>query len=91
MREEYYDKLKRFFRIKLLLRREELNLTQEQMSENLNISLRNYANLESGKYLCGTLTLVLFLIYHCPDANKFLEEIKNLYESDIEDANTINL
>lgn len=81
MREEYHNKLKKFFRNKLLLTRSNLNLTQEQISEKLQISVRNYANLENGKSICGTLTLVLFLIHYCPNPNEFLNELKALYES----------
>ena len=87
MREEYHNKLKRFFRNKLLLRRGELNLTQEQMSEKLQISLRNYVNLEGGKNTANSLTLVLYLIYCCPDAKQFLNELKELYESNPETQN----
>ncbi len=82
MREKYYNKLKKFFRKKLLLTREELKLTQEQMSEKLSMSVRGYSHLEGGKSTCGVLTLVLFLIYFCPDTKQFLNEFKNLYESD---------
>ncbi len=82
MREEYHNKLKIFFRNKLLLTRGFLNLTQEQMSERLEISLRNYSELERGKNSCNALTLVLFLIYCCPDVKQFLNELKELYESD---------
>ena len=82
MREEYHNKLKIYFRNKLLLARGKLNLTQEQMSERLEISLRNYSELERGKNSCNALTLALFLIYCCPDVKQFLNELKELYEAD---------
>lgn len=91
MRKKYQQILKKFFRSKLLLKRGELNLTQEQISEKLQISLRNYSNLESGKSSCSTLTLILFLIFYCPDVNGFISELKSIFESDIENTNTENI
>ena len=82
MRNIYHNKLKKFFRKKLLATRSELNLTQEQMSEKLSMSVRSYSDLEGGKSTCGVLTLVLFLIYFCPDTKQFLNELKKVYESD---------
>ena len=80
MRKEYHEKLKQFFRNKLLLTRKEMNITQEQMSERLSMSLRSYSDLETGKSSCGAMTLALFLVYFCPNPKEFLSELKELYK-----------
>lgn len=36
--------------------------TQEQMADQLGISVRSYANLEHGRSLCSTPVLILFMM-----------------------------
>ena len=60
--------------------RKELGLTQAEMATNLQIDLRTYCNIESGRSLCGTMTLLMYLVYICPDVNGLLENIKNRKE-----------
>lgn len=91
MREHYHNELRKFFRGKLLSTRGDLNLTQEKMAELLEISIRNYAELESGHNCCNALTLVLFLIYCYPDAEQFLKELKAIYEAEGKEAPTPNI
>ena len=57
--------------------RKELGLTQAEMAAKLQIDLRTYCNIESGRSLCGTMTLLMYLLYICPDVNGLLDEIKN--------------
>ena len=45
------DILKNYFKNEFANRRAELGLSQEEMAENLNISLRSYSDLEHGKYV----------------------------------------
>ena len=85
MRKQYTEKLKKFFRKKLLLTRSQLNLTQDKMSERLAVSVRSYAELERGRSACSALTLALYLIYSCPDVETFLNELREAYESENED------
>lgn len=56
--------------------RKELGLTQAEMSAKLQIDLRTYCNIESGRSLCGTMTLLIYLLYICPDVNGLLDEIR---------------
>ena len=57
--------------------RKELGLIQAEMAAKLQIDLRTYCNIESGRSLCGTMTLLMYLLYICPDVNGLLDEIKN--------------
>lgn len=79
MKKVYITIFKQCFRSYLLQTRNELGLTQAQMSEKLNISERAYANLESGRSCCSTITFVLFLLL-CTDINNdFLENLRNSF------------
>ncbi len=63
MRTVYVEVLKTEFRNHVMVRREELNLSQAKMSELLEISERAYSDIESGKSCCSALTLALYLIF----------------------------
>ena len=47
------------------------------MAVKLHMSVRSYANLESGASCCSALTLVL---YYCPDVSAFLLELPAEFE-----------
>ena len=53
-------------------------LSQEKFSELLMMNPRSYADLEHGEFLCCTLTFVLFLVFHCEDANIPLRDMKRI-------------
>ena len=53
--------LKAELRTILLRTRAELGLTQNKMSDRYIMSEDSYYDLESGKYMCGTLTAILLL------------------------------
>ncbi|MDE6862753.1 MAG: helix-turn-helix domain-containing protein, partial [Eubacterium sp.] len=55
------DCLKKGFRNELIIKRAELDLSQEEMAEELNISLRSYSNLEHGISFCSALSLINFV------------------------------
>ena len=55
------DCLKKSFRNELIIKRAELELSQEEMAERLNISLRSYSNLEHGISFCSALSLINFV------------------------------
>lgn len=61
-------------------KRAELGISQEQMAENLNISLRSYSNLEHGKYCCSLLTFVNYI-------NNFNVDKEKLFIKIIEEQN----
>lgn len=80
MRKTYDKILKKFFYEHLILKRMELNLSQAKMAENLLMDTRSYVNLDHGKSGCSALTLALYLIYCCDDANTFLNELRCSFE-----------
>lgn len=57
-------------------RKEILHISQDEMSEKLLLSCRSYIELEHGRSLCNSLSLVLYLIYYCPDPAAFLNDAK---------------
>ena len=54
--------------------RQERNLTQEEMSEQLHITSRAYSDLERGRSCCSALALLFFLLMLKSDE---LEEFLN--------------
>ena len=61
-------------------RKEILHISQDEMSEKLLLSCRSYIELEHGKSICNSLSLVLYLIYYCPDTVAFLDDAKKAIE-----------
>ena len=76
------DCLKTKFKNELINKRAELELSQEEMAERLNISLRSYSNLEHGKSFCSALSLINF-INNC-DVDK--EKLFSMFDEIINDA-----
>lgn len=85
MRRHYSQILKTLFYHKLIQTRAALGITQEQMAEALLMDVRSYINLDHGQSCCSALTLSLFLIYYCPDAEAFLQELKEAFENESND------
>lgn len=79
MREIFQNELSHIFQKHLRKERYRLSLTQEQMSDRLELTLRAYANLEHGQTSCSALTLVMFLLFCCEDPMQFLMEIKEAF------------
>ena len=46
----------------------------------LHMSVRSYSYLESGVSCCSARTLVLYLLYYCPDVSEFLSELRAAFE-----------
>lgn len=86
MRHHRQRVLKDFFNSRLILARDNLGVTQEEMAHRLNMAPRTFSDLERGKNSCGALTLVLFMIYICKDPMEFLEELRNALETDTSKA-----
>ena len=86
MRRHYTKVLKTFFHEKLLHRREDLGITQEEMANRLAMANRTYVDLDHGKTGCSALTLALFLIYICVDPLAFLKELQNAFEESDKEA-----
>ena len=82
MRNRYNSIFKTFFHEKLFHRRVELDITQEEMADRLVMANRTYVDLDHGKTGCSALTFALFLIYICADPLTFLEELRDVFEND---------
>lgn len=80
MREIYRIALKNFLRFEFLNARIQLQLTQEEMAEKLNISTVAYNEIENGVYLCSTTTLALFIANCCPNPEAFVQELQSIIE-----------
>ena len=72
------DYLKNSLRNELRAKRAELNLSQEEMAERLDISLRSYSNLEHGICFCSALSLINFINNCDVDKNKLFSEFEKI-------------
>ena len=86
MRNHYKKALKNIFHENLFHRRVAMGITQEEMASRLAMANRTYVELDHGKTCCSAVTLVLFLIYICPDPIKFLEELRDAFENEGSEA-----
>lgn len=64
----------------MLNTRKELSLSQMEFAEKLNMDRRSYLELEHGRNLCCTITLLLYLIYCCSDPDGLLRECKKIFD-----------
>ncbi len=71
--------LKEELRVLALKTRYRLGLTQGRMAERLAMSETSYSDIETGIYMCGTLTTIL-LLQEQDDPNEFLRELKAKFE-----------
>lgn len=62
LRQKYASLLRRFLSKELRKYRAQCQLTQEQVSEQLCMAPRSYADLEHGACGCSGLTVMLFLL-----------------------------
>lgn len=87
MRNQMEAIVKHAFREQALKLRYRKGLTQAKMAELLEMSDRSYADIEAGRFTCGTLTAILLLL-QMEDREEFLQELdedfKKLYN--MEDA-----
>ena len=74
------DELKTYCSSMLKAVRTEHNLSQEAMAEILQINVRSYADLECGKSLFSTPTMLLFIIRFELDANKFVYDTAPFFD-----------
>ena len=75
------ESLKCYLKKELVSKRTELGITQEQMAENLNISLRSYANLEHGIYCCSLSTFISYVNNCDIDKDKLFMEITAILDA----------
>lgn len=76
--------LRIFLATDFLRTRKALGLTQEEISELLGINPRSYTELEHGRNLCSTCTLLLYLLRCRTDLDVFLEEAGRILLVDTE-------
>ena len=81
MKEDYRDALRKTLCNWMGRTRYALNLTQDKMAEVLLIDVRSYSDIDRGISLCSTLTLVLFLVYLCPEPVALLNDIQVAFEN----------
>lgn len=86
MRKTYRNVLKHRFQINLVRTRMTIGLTQAQMAERLAMDERSYIDLDHGKSCCSAVTLALYLVYVCCDVAEFLEELRDAFESECNQA-----
>lgn len=64
----------------LVDQRYELGISQTKMVSKLEISTRQYSNLETGKSLCSMKTLAMFLEYSGVDKDEFISGLVETFE-----------
>ena len=75
------DILKNYFKNEFANRRAELGLSQEEMAENLNISLRSYSDLEHGKYCCSLSSFINYVNNCDADKDKLFSEAAEILKN----------
>ena len=83
MRKLYTQKLRSQFQKHILLDRDRLGISQEEMAARLAMGPRSYISLEHGQSCCGGVTLLIYLLFICKDPESFLEEMRNVIEDEI--------
>ena len=75
------DILKNYFKNEFASRRAELGLSQEEMAENLNISLRSYSDLEHGKYCCSLSSFINYVNNCEADKDKLFSDFAEIFKN----------
>jgi len=80
MKQKYQEKLKVFLRTQIIKTVNERNLTIDKAANILDIDPRSFSYLKSGKTMCSTATLIIYLVKLCPDTEQFLTEAKKIID-----------
>lgn len=80
MRKTYQRLIREYFCRTIFEYRIQEDLTQLQMAERLCMDERSYIDLEHGKNGCSVVTLVLYLVFECPDSDAFLLDMERLHK-----------
>lgn len=83
MRKLYTQKLRTQFQRHILLDRDRLGISQEEMAARLSMGPRRYISLEHGRSCCGGVTLLIYLLFISTDPQSFLEEMRHGMEDEI--------
>ena len=74
----YKESLRQYFSVQAKALRKKRKLTQEEMSEQLHITVRAYGDLERGCSCCSAIALLFFLLMLEPDElTAFLAQMKS--------------
>lgn len=79
MRDIMESILKGELRVLALQTRDNLGITQSRMAELLEMSETSYSDIETGVYMCGTLTAILLLMQQ-NNPCEFLDQLKKRFE-----------
>ena len=83
MRHQMETLLKEELRVLAIRTRERLHLTQKEMAKRLEMSESSYSDIETGVFMCGTLTAVLLLSeQETPEI--FLQDLKVKFQQQYE-------
>ena len=85
MRDEKEHLLKDELRLLALKTRYDLGITQKEMAKHLSMAEGSYSDIESGEYMCGTLTAILLLSMQ-DDPADFLKQVKRKFNDQYERA-----
>ena len=85
MRDEKEHLLKEELRILAIKTRGYRGITQKEMAKLLSMAEGSYSDIESGEYMCGTLTAILLLSMQ-DDPSIFLTSIKEKFSELYEKA-----
>lgn len=83
MRNEKEGLLKDELRLLAIRTRDRLDLTQREMAERLEMSESSYSDIETGVYMCGTLTAMLLLLMQ-EDPRTFLQALDEAFAKQYE-------
>jgi len=83
MRIEKEMLLKDQLRLLAIRTRDRLDLTQREMAERLEMSESSYSDIETGVYMCGTLTAMLLLLMQ-EDPQGFLQALDEAFAKQYE-------
>mgnify|MGYP001542424290 CR=1 FL=1 len=76
----YKESLRQYFSVQAKALRKKRKLTQEEMSEQLHITVRAYGDLERGCSCCSAIALLFFLLMLEPDElTAFLAQMKKQF------------
>ena len=76
----YKESLRQYFSVQVKALRKKRKLTQEEMSEQLHITVRAYSDLERGCRGCSAIARLFFLLMLEPDElAAFLAQMKKQF------------
>ena len=78
MKQECKDEVKAYLKQQLFHERKSQKATQVAFARALGIDVRSYIALEHGDFLCGTMTLIVFLTRICPNPLAALDDLNNI-------------